>query len=83
MSYASRRDVVLHVPYRLARTGQQLPAGSYVVSAEPRFISSQGQTSAHSTNYLEVPSGALGPDHAGGTILMTDDELQQAQSARA
>lgn len=83
MSYASRRDVVLHRPYKLARTGQELPAGSYIVSAEPRFISAMGKTSTHNTNYLEVPYGALGPDHIGGTVLMTDDELDQAQSGNA
>lgn len=80
MSYASRRDVVFHRPYKVARTGQEIPAGSYVVSSEPRFVSAMGQTSTHSTNYLEVPVGVLGPNHIGGTVLMTDDELALAQS---
>lgn len=83
MSYASRHDLVLHKPYTLPRTGQELPAGSYVVNSEPRFLSTMGETSSHSVNYLEVPYGALGPDHVGGTILMSDDELDHARLGSA
>ncbi len=83
MSYASRQDLVLHKPYKLPRTGHELPAGSYVVNSEPRFVLSMGQTSSHSINYLEIPYGVLGPDHVGGTVLMSDDELDAARSETA
>ena len=83
MSYAQRRHVVFDKPFTVARTGQQFPAGSYSVESEVTFRSASGRAFSYTVSHLEYPAGLLGDTHAGGTVLMTDEDLAQATEATA
>lgn len=81
MSYSTRKSFVFPRAFTLERSGQQLPAGTYVVSSDLFFRLADGRSVSASTSYLEVPNGLLAPHHAGATLLITDAELAGAQAS--
>lgn len=83
MSYSSRKNFVFPRAFTLERSSQRFPAGTYVVSSDLFFRSSDGRSVSSSTNYLEVPEGLLDPNHAGATVLISDAELARAQLLNA